>query len=220
MLKSNKRNTWVAALFSICLMSTQPALAGGIPVFDGAAVAQAIQQGIQMKEQIENQIKQIEQLKKQAEALRGMRNLGTGSVSSANFTNELPKELRELYKNSGLSVKGIKDGKSYAETVQNSENMLIGQMKNMSNYLVENKKRLNTINQLTALAAQAQDMKAAADLQNQIAGYSAQLQTQQAEIAIAERLYNMHKEVEKRQYQDKQACYSKHIIDRNFAACN
>ena len=58
------------------LMVSQPIMAGGIPVFDGAAVAQSIQQGIQLAEQIKNQIDQLKQLEKQVKSMSGMRDVG------------------------------------------------------------------------------------------------------------------------------------------------
>ena len=69
-----KAKAAVAALS--CLMMAAPAVstASGILVFDGAAAANALQSLIQMKQQIENQIKQITELKSQVKALTGTRN--------------------------------------------------------------------------------------------------------------------------------------------------
>ena len=77
-MKSKFRQSAAAAALSavLALGVAAPAVASGIPVFDGAAVAQAIQQGIQMKQQIDNQLDQIKQLKDQVKALTGSRNLG------------------------------------------------------------------------------------------------------------------------------------------------
>ena len=62
--KLNVRTKAVTVALS-CLMLATPAIssASGIPVFDGAAAANALQSLIQMKQQIDNQIKQITELK-------------------------------------------------------------------------------------------------------------------------------------------------------------
>ena len=66
-MKSKFRQSAAAAVLSavLALGTTVPAVAGGVPTYDGAAVEQAIKQGIQMKQQIDNQLDQIKQLKEQ-----------------------------------------------------------------------------------------------------------------------------------------------------------
>ncbi len=55
-----KMKYFISTILSVCMLTLPvTSYAGGIPTFDGASVAQAIQQVIHMKEQIDNQLKQI-----------------------------------------------------------------------------------------------------------------------------------------------------------------
>ena len=84
-----------AILTALALAAAAPVHAGGIPTFDGAAVSQAIQQGIQMKQQIDNQLKQISELKSQVKALTGSRNIGKLLRNEAQ--EALPDEWKAVY---------------------------------------------------------------------------------------------------------------------------
>ena len=86
--------------------------------------------------------------------------------------------------------------------------------------MANNNKRLSEIKRLSDLARNAADLKAAADIRNQISTYTTQLQHQQIEIENAERLYRMQREVEQKQRMALEACQIKHISSGKFDACN
>ena len=113
-MKSKFRQSAAAAVLSavLALGTTVPAVAGGILTYDGAAVAQAIKQGIQMKQQIDNQLDQIKQLKEQVKALTGSRNLG--QIAKNDLLNQVPDEWKGIYRDiKDKNYKSLTDKSAY-----------------------------------------------------------------------------------------------------------
>ncbi|RKW30961.1 MAG: hypothetical protein D8B42_05055 [Kingella sp. (in: b-proteobacteria)] len=218
-MKKTQLKTVVSAILATSLMMSAPAVtwASGIPTADVAAVGEAIKNGMMLKEQIDNQIEQIQKLKEQVQALSGLRDVG--NIGKDVFKNaDIPKELRNLYKQAGVDA-GKGSAKNYKTTASTNQSLLSKQLENLSGFLEKNHERVKEINRLTNLAKNAADLKAAADLRNQISSYTAQLQNQQIEIENTERLYRMQKEVEQQQYHDMQACYTKYAAKGDYSAC-
>ena len=212
-MKTMKPKILVAAVLTLGIALAAPvsAVADGIPTVDWVAVENA-------RKQIDNQIEQISKLKEQIEAMKGLRNIGT--IAKDTFKNDIPKELRDLYRQAGINAGKNKPGGNYTQTAQTNKNVLEGQLRNLSKFLDSNKKRLDEINRLTESARNAGDLKTAADLRNQLSSYAIQLQNQQAEIENTERLYRMQQEVEHRQRAGLEACQIRQITSGNYAACN
>ena len=63
-------------LVSAALLTASPALAAGVPVVDSAALAQWVQQIEQLKQTYEAELRQIEEMQRQLEALTGPRAVG------------------------------------------------------------------------------------------------------------------------------------------------
>lgn len=218
-MKKTQLKTVVSAILATSLMMSAPAVtwAGGIPTADVLNIEATIQNGLKLKEQIDNQIEQINKLKEQVKALSGLRDVG--NIAKDVFkNNDIPKELRNLYKQAGVDA-GKSSAKNYKTTASSNQSLLSKQLENLSGFLEKNHERAREINRLTELAKNAADLKAAADLRNQISSYTAQLQNQQIEIENTERLYRMQKDVEQQQYHDMQACYTKYAAKGDYSAC-
>ncbi|WP_066570581.1 type IV secretion system protein [Snodgrassella sp. CFCC 13594] len=94
-MKQSKIKTFVlTALVSMGVTVAPLAQASGIPVVDAGAIAQAVQQVVHMKTQIDNQIKQISELKSQVAAISGTRNLG--QILNT-VKDQVPDEWKSLY---------------------------------------------------------------------------------------------------------------------------
>lgn len=90
-------NKCLATITGITLsISSINVQASGIPVFDGAAATNMLQQIIQSKTQIDNQIDQITELKNQVAALSGSRNMG--KILNT-VKDQLPNEWQAVYGN-------------------------------------------------------------------------------------------------------------------------
>lgn len=206
MTKQRLSKLAVAVLLSGGLAVSVPAFAGGIPVFDGAAVAQAIQQGIQMKQQIENQIKQINELKSQVKALTGSRNIGKLLRNEAQ--EALPDEWKSVYeaakKQGGSGGKDLLSGKAY--DAKNSDERLIKQFDMTLKSIKDSQLRMKNISALLDQVDKTQDAKAAADLQNRIAGEQAKIQQNQINLDTMARLYEMQKEIDERNFAQYNKC--------------
>ena len=72
-----KANKLVVALVAASLAcSSVPVMAGGIPTADVGNIGATIENGMKLKEQIDNQVAQIEQLASQVKALTSKGNWG------------------------------------------------------------------------------------------------------------------------------------------------
>ena len=80
-------------LVSAMLLTASPALAAGVPVVDSAALAQWVQQIEQLRETYEAELRQIEEMQRQLEALTGPRALGTLLNGASKITS--PKNSTE-----------------------------------------------------------------------------------------------------------------------------
>lgn len=205
-MTKKRLTTRPAAILTALALAAAPVHAGGIPTFDGAAVAQAIQQGIQMKQQIENQIKQINELKSQVKALTGSRNIGKLLRNEAQ--EALPDEWKSVYeaakKQGGSGGRNLISAKAY--DAKNSDERLIKQFDMTLKSIKDSQLRMKNISALIDQVDKTQDAKAAADLQNRIAGEQAKIQQNQINLDTMARLYEMQKEIDERNFAQYNKC--------------
>lgn len=204
----NLKKTAIAALVSVGLMtaSIPSAVASGIPVFDGAAVAQAIQQGIQMGQQIENQVKQLKELQGQVKALTGSRNLGEFAKNAA--LDHVPEEWKAVYGNiKNLDTKAITGKDSYKQN--SAADALINSYKEAAKAVKDAETRVKVINQLAQQINQTQDAKAAADLQNRISIEQSKIATNQVMLDMAMKMAEQQEKIQTVQQQNIIACQIK-----------
>ena len=196
--------------------SVAPTFASGIPTFDGAAAANAIKSFSQMKEQIDNQIKQLQQLKGQVKAMTGSRNIG--SLVSNTVQSQVPDEWKSIYDSvKNTDYKSVINGKKYdAET---SLKLLATNEVLSEKAFDELKNQLNRIEQLQNQINSTQDIKAAADLQNAISTEQARINNTQIKLDMMERLYQQQEKIEKKKYASREACMARHMYDRNYSEC-
>lgn len=213
------KKTIVATMVSVGLVfgSVTPASASGIPTFDGAAAANAIQSLIQMKTQIENQIKQLTELKSQVQAMTGSRNMG--NLLKDAVKSQIPSEWSSLYDSvKNTDYKSVLNGKSYKpetalQLLANNEAMSKAAYKELS-------EQLGKIDQLREEINNAQDIKAATDLQNRIATEQAKINNTQAKLDMMDRLFAQQEKIEKKKYAMRESCMARHMYDRKFEECN
>ncbi|WP_199903477.1 TrbJ/VirB5 family protein [Neisseria wadsworthii] len=213
------KKTALAALVSTSLMfgTVVPAAATGIPVFDAGAVAQAVQQTVQMGTQIKNQIKQLTELKNQVQALSGSRNMG--NLLKDTVKSQIPTEWRSLYDGvKDIDYKSVLDGKKY--NPETALKLLASNEELTKKAFDELQAQLTTIEKLRDAINSAQDIKAAADLQNRIATEQAKIQTTQARLDMMDRFFAQQEKIEKKKYAVREACMSRHMFDKKFEECN
>lgn len=208
------------ALLSGCLMLSQPIMAGGIPVFDGAAVAQAVQQGIQLKQQIDNQIAQLRELESQVKAMRGWRDVGKVARSALDTTTGIGSEWAELYGQAKITanIQNDLDGKKYSR-----ENVLVQILQTQKlniKSLEEAQQRMDKIIELGRQAQNTQDIKAAADFANRIAIEQGYIQAMQMKLDMAERVAKQQEKIQQQQYAQRQKCFAQQLgKGNNYKAC-
>lgn len=217
-MKTNMKKIAVLVV-SGCLMLSQPVMAGGIPTFDGAAVAQAIQQGIQMKTQIDNQISQLRELENQVKAMRGWRDVGSVARSALDTASGIGSEWSELYGKAKVTGNVTDDlsGKKYSHE-NNLQQMLNTQKLNIKS-LEAAQDRIDKIIELGRQAQNTQDIKAAADFANRIAIEQGYIQAMQMKLDMAERIANQQEKIQQHQYAQRQECMARQIRSGNFKAC-
>ena len=96
-MKTQLKKFMVLSIVGTSLLTAPLAsMATGIPVIDGMAAANAIQSLLQMKEQIDNQLKQLSELKSQVQAVSGARNLG--NVATGMVKDHIPTEWQSGFR--------------------------------------------------------------------------------------------------------------------------
>ncbi|MCO6521227.1 MULTISPECIES: P-type DNA transfer protein VirB5 [Snodgrassella] len=213
------KKTLSAVVVSAILCAGAPlANATGIPVFDGAAAANMVQQLIQMQEQVSNQMKQLQQLKDQYSAVTGSRNLGT-IMNNPMLKKYLPNDWQKVYSNmkngkggmsSSARVLAEADGLfepckkiSFVAQKNACENQMgqIAQNKsNLMKALDATESRLNQVEQLMAQINKTKDPKAIAELQARISAENAQIQNMATHMQIYDRIAAQQEKIANQQF--------------------
>lgn len=208
--------------FAVGLMVTAaaPTMAGGILVFDGAAIAQSIQQGIQLGQQIQNQIKQITELKNQVKALSGNRNLG--NILKTEALEQLPDEWKSVY-GAAMQAKGgnfndLLGSKGYNQNADNDR--LVKHFDLTLKAIKDSELRFENIKALMNKVNTTQDAKAAADLQNRIALENAYIQQNQTRLDMIERFMALDEKVQFKKRQEYDSCLRQNRINNTNKSCS
>ncbi len=188
----------------------------GVPVYDAASVANTLKQITHMKEQIDNQIQQIAELKNQVSALTGSKDIG--KIFSDTALEQLPDEWKSIYDSMGKTdYKKVIQGKTY--TPETAMKQLVNNYESSIKSFNDTKLRLNNLQKMIQKIDSTTDIKAAQDLQNRIAAESAIIQNNQTKLDMAERLASQMEKIEHFKRADRSSCYAKNIKNRNFDAC-
>lgn len=212
-----KTKALIASVAMATAMTVAPtAQATGIPVFDGANVAQAISQ-------IMNQVQQIQQMKNQVKSLTGNSGLGV-LLNDPTVSKALAK-----YTPKGVNLKDLADG-NYDSTLQGIAKRIEAEMKaNNKNQdprvmvaqaqimrMAQLEQSMNTLNSLAerseSIARQINmttDASSKADLANTLQANSSQIQ-----IAIAQTQLQM-KQMELLEKQAQEALLKKRSENRH-----
>lgn len=171
----------------------------GIPVIDAGSIAQAVQQVVQLRTQINNQISQIQQMEAQYKSITGSRNLGQ-LLNDPALRNYLPQDYANVYDaiKSGNSSKLsrsldnlAKQEKGYSAQKNGAERYatqsLISKASSIE-ALEAQAKRLDNIQNLMGQINMANDPKAAQDLSNRLSAEQAMVQSEQVKINLMAQL--------------------------------
>lgn len=201
------------------LMLSQPVMAGGIPTYDAAAVFQAIQQGVQLKQQIENQISQLRELENQVKAMSGFRDVGKVARSALDTATGIGSEWSELYGKAKVTanIQNDLNGKKYSH--ENNLMQILQTQKLNIKSLEEAQSRMDKIIDLGRQAQNTQDIKAAQDFANRIAIEQGYIQAMQMKLDMAERVAKQQEKIQQQQYAQRQECMAKQIRSRNYQSC-
>ena len=211
-----------AVAFAVGLMFTTaaPTMAGGIPVFDGVAVAQAVEQVVKMGQQIQNQVKQITELKTQVKALTGNRNLG--NILKTEALEQLPDEWKSVY-DVAMQAKGgnfndLLSSKGYNQNADNDR--LIKHFDLTLKAIKDSELRFENIKALMDRVNTTQDAKASADLQNRIALENAYIQQNQTRLDMMERFMALDEKVQFKKRQAYDNCLRDNRINNTNKSCS
>lgn len=179
--------------------------AGGIPVIDGAAIAQDaanfVKQIAEMKTQIENQVKQLTELKNQVSAMTGGRDMG--NLAREAIGSNIPDSWQDIYNN----VKNVNTDRLQGEAIGggNLEGLLT-MMDSTDQSFNDIKQRMARIEELTNKINTTTDIKASADLQSRIAAEQTAISNQQVKLDQMYRMYQMEKELQKEKARIRERC--------------
>lgn len=211
-----KLTKMTAVMLSGCLMCSSVS-AGGIPVFDDVSVVQAIKQGIQLKQQIENQISQIQEMRNQLAAIKGSRGMGNLARRAIDYDLNIPSEWADLHKLTSTQQQARLKGNQY--DAAQSDNLLNQNLTMLSKFTADNQQRLNTIDRLINQINAATDIKASSDLRNRLSAEQLKFQNQQTMLDQMARMYDLQEKVQARQYSNYEACLARHMKLRDYSSC-
>lgn len=168
--------------------------AGGIPVIDGAAIAQDaanfVKQIAEMKTQIENQVKQLTELKNQVSAMTGGRDMG--NLAREAIGSNIPDSWQDIYNSVGnLNTERLQGGFVQGEDAGG----LLRMMSTVDQSFSDIKQRMARIEELTNKINTTTDIKASADLQSRITAEQTAISNQQVKLDQMYRMYQMEKEL-------------------------
>lgn len=198
-MKKNIMSAVIASTLAISVVMVAPTATAGIPVIDAGSIAQAVQQVIHMKTQIDNQISQIRNMEAQYKSITGSRNLGQ-LLNDPALRNYLPQDYANIYDaiKSGNTSKLsrsldniAKQEKAYANKKNGSDRYAMQSLISKASSieaLEAQSKRLDNIQNLMGQINLANDPKAAQDLSNRLAAEQAMVQTEQVRINLMSQL--------------------------------
>lgn len=196
-------------------VSMTPAHAGGIPVIDTASIAKYIEQIATMKEQIENQVAQIVELKNQVQAVTGGRAMGDLLRDAAGSV--IPDEWKQIYGD----LNRISNGRLNEKYDPNQSNQgLLVMLDNTEKVFGEIKDRVSKIEQLTTTINTTTDIKASQDLQARITAEQLAISNQQVKLDQMQRMYELEKELQTVKYNNDQSCNSLKFAYGSNYQCN
>lgn len=194
-----------------------PAYAGGIPVIDVAAIAEAVRRYQQMVQQLEQLKAQLDQAKQQYAALTGARGMGqlartaesyvpgnwqetlalmngNGSGELANMANQIRESASLLNQEFYADVdSGVRNGLQAA-----MQSAAAGQAMNAKVY-DSSDQRLARLNALADQVDSAHDLKAISDLQARIAVENAMLMNELIRLQSMNAMYENQRRVQSQQ---------------------
>lgn len=190
------------------------AQAAGIPVIDTASIAKYIEQIATMKEQVDNQIKQITELKNQVAAMTGSRNLA--NLARETIDQAIPDSWKDIYNMKDIDLKSLQSGSGFdpeggTKALSNMVSQVEGLMKNTL-------QRQETIQRLMAEVDRTQDIKASTDLQNRISAEQVSLINNQMQVDQFYKAYELQKEVYAKKSRAYQNCMYWSAVDGR--SCN
>ncbi|WP_373741702.1 type IV secretion system protein [Neisseria sp.] len=211
--KKLKKTAAAVLLAGGLTVGTVPAAsAGGITVVDPTAVGKLVSQ-------IENQVKQIEELRNQVKAVTGNRNLG--NILQTEALEQLPDEWKKVYE----SAKGFKDG-NYKDLLSskgynpNADNERLTKQFDLSLRAIKDSQvRVKNIKALMNQANQTKDAKAAADLQNRIALENGIIQQNQTSLDILARHMELEEKVQMKKRAERNSCIRQNRINNTNKSC-
>lgn len=217
----------MVSILSVSPMFIASNATAGIPVIDAGSIAQALQQVIQLKTQIDNQISQIKQMEAEYKSITGSRNLGQ-LMNDPALRNYLPQDYANIYDaiksgNSSKLSRSLDDiskkEKGYAAQKNGSERYAMQNLINKASSiqaLEAQGMRLDNIQNLMKQINLANDPKAAQDLSNRLAAEQAMVQTEQVRINLMSQLNdaNLRLAREQRDKESVDSIIGKRLIQR------
>ncbi|EIJ6113763.1 P-type DNA transfer protein VirB5 [Salmonella enterica] len=197
-----KKLVMTAAVAAI-LGAAGPAMASGIPVFDGTRAADFIQQFTRMKEQLDTAKDQLAEAQRMYESVTGARGFGD-VLRNQNLREYLPEDLKTVYDSangggySGISG-SIKDILREEELTGSVDDMRRSIEERSRNAAATDKamglkafegaqKRLAQIEGLMDEIGRTQDQKAITELQARIQGEQAAIQNETTKLQMIAQL--------------------------------
>lgn len=190
------------------------AISGGLPVFDGTAAANFVQQFVRMKEQLDTARSQLTEAERMYASVTGNRGLGN-LLRDSNLRQYLPEDAARIY--DSIKNGNYPDITSSIDQILRSE-QITGSTEDAKQAILEREKRTAAVNKAMGIRAfegarrrldnierlmdeisQTQDQKAIDELQARIAGEQAAIQNEMNKLVMLSQLQNAEQQLIKQQ---------------------
>ncbi|HCG7560662.1 TPA: type IV secretion protein [Vibrio parahaemolyticus] len=178
------KKTLLVAVIGLTLGVSQPTIAGGIPVFDGAGLTQSIMQVQHMLTQIQEMRNQLNTARRNLNSISGIRNM-------ANVINSTYDTTVDVDPDSILNAAGLKNASELTKVTGSVADLLNSSNLEAATWLAQSQKsleqaqdRFTDLSGLVAKVNAAPDQKDIMDLQARIGAEEVMLQNEMVKLTM------------------------------------
>jgi type IV secretion system protein VirB5 len=173
----------ISSLFFVLITSPLAVTASGIPVFDGANMAQAVQQVIHMIEQIEQLKNQLDVAENQLKQMSDVRNMG--GIIGSEYDNEMDVDYQDVLDSAEILSSNDFDLTASAGDLFDKQNRAAARWKGRSEkFMNQAVDRFTELQKLVQKVNAAPDAKDVMDLQARIQSEETLLQNEMLKLQM------------------------------------
>lgn len=179
-------------VLAVALSSSSTVVAGGIPVFDGVAIANMVKEYMLLEAELEEITAQRETMDEMLEKTTGIRGLGNVGANPTTFQDYTPNDVGSLYSGGYEGMGDLITAEEFEGTQEEYQNYIQQRERkanaiaklSMSKAYSSTQARLSNIETMRGTINSTEDPKAIQELQARIAVEQAAIDNEAAKMAL------------------------------------